>query len=89
MEKASEQLRERNEASGLPCVARGLGSSREQPVTYCPLMAKNTQCKAPIKTEFGLNEQKDNLQTICFNPNEVKVSNNYLMLWRKAVMLQD
>lgn len=76
-----------NEASGLPCVARGLGGSREQLITCCPLMAKNTQCKASIKAEFGLNEQNENLQTICFNPSEAKVSNNYSMLWRKAVML--
>lgn len=40
--------------------------------------------QAPINAEFGLNEQKDNWQTICFNTSEVKVSNNYLMLWRKS-----
>lgn len=40
--------------------------------------------QAPINAEFSLNEQKDNWQTICFNTSEVKVSNNYLMLWRKS-----
>lgn len=46
VEKAPEQLRERNEAPGLPWVAERRGAaSREQPVTCCPLMAKKTQCR--------------------------------------------
>lgn len=69
--------------------SRGQGSSRKKACYMLPSHGEEHTVQAPKKAEFGQIEQKDNLQkdnlpTICFNPSEVKMSNNYLMFWRKS-----
>lgn len=69
--------------------ARGPG---KQWITACYMLPSHGEeriVQVPRKAEFGLNEQKDNLQTICLNPSEAEVINNYLVLWRKAITLWD
>lgn len=88
VEKASEQLREGMKHQ----VCRAARGPGKQWITACYMLPSHGEehiVQVPRKAEFGLNEQKDNLQTICLNPSEVEVINNYLVLWRKAITLWD
>lgn len=69
IEKASEQLREKNEASGLQSIAKGLGEQQRTAYYTLPSNGKEHIVQVAIKefADFFLMNRKK-LQTICFNP---------------------
>lgn len=69
VENASEQLREKNETC--VCIAKGLGEQWRIACYTLPSNGKEHTVQGAIKefADFFLNKQKDNLQTIRFNPS--------------------
>ena len=72
MEKAPVQLREKNKTPGLEAIAKGLGQQRRTACYTLPSNGTEHIVQVAINAEFRdffLDEEKDNLQTICFNPS--------------------